>query len=110
MTTSSEETVRRFNVFRDEDGALKQYDAKDGPYVLASALDAVVAERDALKRCYDGLLETGNEILAERDRLRQRVEVMQQAINHVARDSMLNEGGIISHEALSKIRALSGDK
>lgn len=42
-------------------------------WVMASDYDAVVRERDALRTCYDGLLETGNKILAERDALRVRV-------------------------------------
>ena len=41
---------------------------------LLAHIDRVSAERDALHTCYDGLLETGNKILAERDQLAAEAE------------------------------------
>lgn len=120
--TSSEETVsvkRYYATLHQEFGSP---DIKDGfaslnkpvVAVLASAYDSVVAERDRMTEIRNEWVKRAeNQAIAfeiERDRLHQRVESMQQAINHVARDSMLNEGGTISHETLSRIRALSGEK
>lgn len=48
-----------------------------GKYVLA-------VDYDALRTCYDGVLEAGNNILAERDALQQRVEALEAALRILA--------------------------
>lgn len=80
MTTSSEETVRvRRYVVTGYDGSVREATDSDGGecYVVASAYDAVVAERDALITERVRVAEHARDLVTERDRLRQRAEKLE---------------------------------
>lgn len=121
--TSSEETVSVTRWHADSNGDMcnvstGEIDILTGPYVRASAYDAVVAERDAasadlrgLGMDYETLLKQSNAFEIERDRLRQRVEQLSAALKGLHDDNADYARIDYDHHWMVAARlALSGEK
>lgn len=125
MTTSSEETVRRpvkryrlsyrWGVVAD-DGMAKQLSDASQPMVLATAYDAVVAERDESRRSrwrlendYSALLEWSNIHAEDRDLFRLKLKRLETAVKDAVEELEhdISNGPLV----LPALRlALSGEK
>ncbi len=77
-----------------ESGLLLDIPVRPGEYVIKSPFLEVVAasDYDALKSCYDGLLESGNKLLTERDHLTARLEAAERLLRESRRDHLVVDG------------------